>query len=248
MAAFENPMQARENEQRREGPFDICCCWDRTTPHCVVNVLKCLFRLAALGEGGKWRNMRTGTPLQPDKCFIYTHTNTHTHALDTIRLFLDPEKPPLIKILICRTIKSQWIDTWCIASACIFSYKNCQWQNYRCHFPYNELWRVSHHARSCALYEITLSPFTADILCIQRDSFLTIASLCPNMCSVAQLTSSDLGVPHRHVPPRFDSACLCSFQCVHHLLLSVLSVPTCCPTNDRLIQIWEHFFVYIKDF
>lgn len=83
MGAFENLMQARESEQRHECPFDICCCWDRTTPHCAVNVLKCLFRLAALGEGGKWRNMRAGTPLQPDKCFVcsfcYEHTHTHMH-------------------------------------------------------------------------------------------------------------------------------------------------------------------------
>lgn len=80
MGAFENLMQARENEQRHEGPFDICCCWDRTTPHCVVNVLKCLFRLAVLGEGGKWRNMRTGTPLQPEKCFICSLCYEHTHT------------------------------------------------------------------------------------------------------------------------------------------------------------------------
>lgn len=79
MGAFENLMQARESEQRHECPFDICCCWDRTTPHCVVNVLKCLFRLAALGEGGKWRNMRAGTPLQPDKCFVCSFCYEHTH-------------------------------------------------------------------------------------------------------------------------------------------------------------------------
>lgn len=218
MGAFENLMQARENEHRHEGPFDICCCWDRTIPHCVVNELKCLFRLAALGEGGKWRNMRTGTPLQPEKCFICSLCYEHTHVLDTIRLFLDPQTPPLIKVLICRTIKSQWVGAWYTASAWTFSRKdkNGQWQNYRCHFRYNELWSVSHGARWCASYKITLSPFTADFLCIQRDLFLTVASLCPNMCSLAQLTSSDLRVPHRHVPPCFDSAWLCSFQCAHH--------------------------------
>lgn len=138
---------------------------------------------------------------------------THTHALDTIRLFLDPQTLPLIKILICRTIKSRWTDTRCTASACLFRRKdkNVQWQNYRCHFPYNELWRVSHRARSCTSYEITLTPFTADFLSIQWEPFLTIASLWPNMCSQAQRTSSDLHVSRRHVPPCFDSTCLSFF-------------------------------------
>lgn len=121
--------------------------------------------------------MRTGTPLQPDKCFICSLCHEHTHALDTIRLFLDPQTLPLIKILICRTIKKQWTDTWCTASACLFRFKdkNGRWQNYRCHFPYNDRWRVSHRARSCASDEITLT----SLYC--RFSVYSEGSL-PNSC------------------------------------------------------------------
>lgn len=168
---------------------------------------------------------------------------THTHALDTIRLFLDPQTLPLIKILICRTIKSQWTDTWCTASAYLFRHedKNGQWQNYRCHFPYNDHWRVSHHARSCASYEITLPPFTADFLCILRDPFLSVASSWPNMCSLALQTSSDLHVPQTCPTTFWQCLVMLLPMCAPPSFKCVLSVPTCCPTNDRLIQIWEHF-------
>lgn len=212
MGAFENLMQAGENEQRHEGPFDICCWWDRTTPHCVVNVVMCLSRPAALGEGGKWRNMRTGTPLQPDKCFIcslcYEHTHmhltrlgcslTHRHCLSLRSSFAEQLRDS--ELMHGAQHLPIYSDT---------KTKNGQWQNYRCHFPYYDHWRVSHRARSCAPHEITLPPFTADLM---------IGSL-PNCC---------LFVAKYAQPGPTDFQWLaCSTDMSHH----VLTVPVYAPSN-----------------
>lgn len=121
----------------------VFCWWDKTTPYCVANVLKCPARFGAQGERGKWRNMMTGSPLESDKCWFicsllhththacmhthnHTHLHTHTHThkekrcnwLSMIRLFLDPQTLPLIKILICRTILEA-VDWYIMCNICL---------------------------------------------------------------------------------------------------------------------------------
>lgn len=223
MGAFENLMQAGENEQRHEGPFDICCWWDRTTPHCVVNVVMWLSRPAALGEGGKWRNMRTGTPLQPDKCFICSLCYEHTHMhLTRLGCSLTHRH--------CLSLRSSFAEQL-RASELIHGAQ---------HLPiYSDTkTRMGNGKITGAIFHI----MTVEEWVIVPDHVLHMKShylpLLQIFCVFWRIPSYQLPLHgqicaawphrlpvtcmfHRHVPPRFDSACLCTFQCVHHPLLSV---------------------------
>lgn len=143
--------------------------------------------------------MRTGTPLQPDKCFIcslcYEHTHmhltrlgcslTHRHCLSLRSSFAEQLRASELihgaqHLPIYSNTKTKMANGK--ITGAIFGH------------IYNDRWRVSHHARSCASYEIILPPFAPDFLCILRDPSLFVASSWPNMCNQAPQTSSDLHV------------------------------------------------------